>query len=184
MTTAGNAAKDLAYVLQRVMVKRRQMSRLELAVERIEAWRGLPDRGNGERGGSSNLRSREDAAEAFRTILQADEDAVSVHDFVKSVGDLYQLVCRYTETVDVSMVENEPQCTSHARADIQAVAVFSKAYNLCRWCYDHAQAAARERGMESIEPQDWPPPKACRIQDSQGPTAAGRWLARHLRQNA
>ena len=161
----------------------RRVAIIDLAVEHAEAWAGIAVPTDGERGGSSNPRDRDEAEEIRRVHTLAVKAADRLPEICKAVDELmreaYDTVQRLTSTVDPKKLpkkEAVPGCLSckrvEERNDIKIGGHFAPVYEksknsgLCRWCWDVKQATGQ-----------WPPVKAIDLYHRQGARAASKWLA-------
>lgn len=105
----------------------------------------------------------------------------------KILFDLERASIRMLATIDHSKLPapKEIACTSCARKDREGrsdigghyAAVYDKAkkHGLCRFCWEHAEWDKGHLNVTRL-----PPVKACELYHTQGPRAAGVWLAKQV----
>lgn len=188
---------------------------IDLVLEHLEAWAGLPDPLlhqddglpiDGEATDPAQLRSRlpdPDAEAISRAIRQATRDLHDLRRALTAIRKLTQLVDRITiravETIHPDKLPKAsdqtsaiPGCKSCARTrgtgarriggHFAPVRDDVAGHGLCDWCYRHALAVARERGLEQITTDCWPPLEACDLYHRQSARAAGLYLAKRTTQ--
>lgn len=164
----------------------RRVKLIDAAVEHAVAWAEIQAPREGEWGGSSAPAAVEEQEEQQRVARLGAHAASRLPEIVKALDSLgcemYDLIQRLTSVVHPNKYPSSalPGCMSCARKEggegrqigghFAAVYEKSKASGLCRWCWDHDQATG-----------ELPPVKACHIYHSQGPRAAGIWLAKWQR---
>lgn len=159
---------------------------VDLAYARVEAWARVhvQDTTLGERGGTFTPNEVDENDETRRIAAQALKDVQRIPELCSRINhdtaELEQIVQRVTVSIDPKKMPAHviPGCRSCARREDDGeieigghwAALYDKAKSvgLCRWCYD---ASAGGKGT-------LPPVRACHLYHVEGPTAAGRWLAR------
>lgn len=184
---------------------------IDLVLEHLDAWAGMPDpqlhRDDGaDDDAPTRVRGNADELAAIsRVIRQSTNDAAELRRILttvrKELGRAASIAVRAVETIHPDKLPKEaehstaiPACASCARTSgngpkrigghFAPVRDDVAGHGLCDWCYRHALALAKERGLEQITPDCWPPIKACDLYHAQSPRAAGLHLAKEAERRA
>lgn len=170
--------------IDRVLAPAQTGTLLDLAVDHAEAWAALPVPAHGwERGGSSAPSEIEERQEVVRVARMAVKATARIPEILDEIGrlaiELYDTTQKLTAVThpDNYPLDSVIGCRSCARTErigrIQIGGFFAPVYEkskksgLCRWCWDYEHANG--------EP---PPVRAIELYHTQGPRAAGVFLAK------